>query len=710
MILEVSFSSNKQDEPKFNYRISQGLVLGLALLVGFIIVTSFSIIWFEGKPILNEMSLDAQTKLGQNISIAMERELEEVKGISSTIAAAAMGLPADDRLALIPKIVPQMLQNKDEITILAGGGVWPEPDVFEKGVGRNSFFWALNENEIFEQIDDYNSQSGPGYHREEWYVPARVLSTSSVYWSKSYTDPYSLQPMVTCTTPMRDMAGEFKGVSTIDLKLDGVSGLLRQFIAGFDAYAFIVDRNNRFIVFPTLGIDLSSARAYRGNSGFEYLHDLVKVYPAFELISERLEGLDKRLYSELANEKPDYKTLVNRLVEGSYQISLDEARRLVAYQWHGENTQGHFPTPLDIFDIPNDILLRGGATAFVYQMPTTDWRIITVFERKAYGAISDVVSQKLVGAILVSSLVFGVCAFVLLKIFVINRIFNMVSMLRSVVKNKDEKSIGLEYKNNDELGLLAYWFNYRTKQLEEAFHKVKKINKRKSEFLGGISQELRKPVMDIIGFNRRLIIKAGGDLDEENYQTLLDIQKSSNRMLTLIDDVFEVSQLEAGAVSLKFQWESVNLLLDDACSQVTGQVADADLDFRVQSLVNDIRICVDRQKVIQALLHLLANALEATEKGEIVIEAGHEQMGDEDAISFAVKDTGAGIPDETKYRMYKQLIQIEEYSGQDRGIGLGLYLVREIITLHRGAMFLESVVGKGSTFKIVLPVKSRDHK
>lgn len=677
-------------------------MVGLVLLIVLIISASFSVIWLEGRPQLMALSLDSQIKLGQNISLALEREMQEVKGVSRSIAASVAALPRDSISDVVPKIVPVMLQPRGDTDIYAGGGVWPEPYAFDSEMGRNSYFWAQNPAGVLEFFNDYNLPQGPGYHGEEWYVPARVLE-KDVYWSKSYTDPYSLQPMVTCTAPMiRD--GEFIGVATVDLKLDGVAQVLNQIISGLDAYVFVVDRNNRFIVFPILGFDASRTQVYSGNSAFEYLDDLVRGYPTFKTILDRLDRLDSTLFKSMSQQKPEYLGLVNRLEQGSYQIGQAEAERLVGHHWLSEKSNSTNPRPLDTFDILDDMLLGGHATGFIYQMTSTNWRIVTVFERKAYGAISDLVSQKLFGAILISSVIFGILAMIFLKIGVIDRITRMVALLSDAAQSKGGKNIKLEYERNDELGLLAHWFNHRTDQLETAIKTSARANRAKTDFLTAMSQELRTPINSIIGFNRRLIVKLGGDLEEHNYKTLVGVQRSAHHLLALIEDILEVSELEAGKVKLKFDWESVNLLLDDAYSQMAGQIADANLDFEIVPLKDDIRIYADRQKIIQVLLHLLANSVQATKQGSVTLKAEVTDLTEHDAVAFSVIDTGVGLTNDEKHRIYRQFTQVDEHGGIEKGMGLGLYLIREITSLHKGAVFFESVQNVGSTFKVLIPV------
>jgi len=100
-----------------------------------------------------------------------------------------------------------------------------------------------------EYFDEYNDPAGPGYHREEWYVPARYQSPGRCYWSRSYQDPYTNEPMVTCTVAMREN-DVFTGVSTVDLRLAGLQQFVAERGAALHGYAMVVDRNGVFITLP----------------------------------------------------------------------------------------------------------------------------------------------------------------------------------------------------------------------------------------------------------------------------------------------------------------------------------------------------------------------------------------------------------------------------------------------------------------------------
>ena len=117
------------------------------------------------------------------------------------------------------------------------------------GVERKSYFWGRADNGQLNFFDGYNTPEGNGYHNEEWYVPARFLKPGSCYWSRSYVDPYSKEPMVTCTKTLHK-DGQYIGATTIDMKLDGFNAFFEAESSKIGGYIFLVDQNNKFISYP----------------------------------------------------------------------------------------------------------------------------------------------------------------------------------------------------------------------------------------------------------------------------------------------------------------------------------------------------------------------------------------------------------------------------------------------------------------------------
>ena len=187
----------------------------------------------------------------QNLQSEIIKRTEKAEVLVKLLADLAAQMAQDPEG--IHSLVPGLIRQHDPEQVIAGGGVWPEPNQFDPSKERNSFFWARDEQGTLQFLDDYNDPESTGYHHEEWYVPARHLQPGRLYWSKSYTDPYSEQAMVTVTAAM-ESRGEFIGVATIDLKLEGLQQILYEATKTFGGYAFAVDKHGHFMSFPDVAL------------------------------------------------------------------------------------------------------------------------------------------------------------------------------------------------------------------------------------------------------------------------------------------------------------------------------------------------------------------------------------------------------------------------------------------------------------------------
>ncbi|MBI5041747.1 MAG: hypothetical protein HZB57_11285, partial [Gammaproteobacteria bacterium] len=196
----------------FQFKIPAVLVGAFLLVLGAILLV-FSTL---GKQMLEEHAWREVVLSGRGIVWQLGQRVAHAESLVTALSHLGKALPRD--AALTQALVRQVMDSEGSEAFIAGGGLWPEPYRFQAGRERRSFFWGRDAAGTLQYYDGYNDPQGPGYHHEEWYVPARHLGPGGLFWSKSYMDPYSYQPMVTVTAPMyRDES--FYGVTTIDLKL-----------------------------------------------------------------------------------------------------------------------------------------------------------------------------------------------------------------------------------------------------------------------------------------------------------------------------------------------------------------------------------------------------------------------------------------------------------------------------------------------------------
>jgi signal transduction histidine kinase len=226
-------------------------------------------------------------------------------------------------------------------------------------------------------------------------------------------------------------------------------------------------------------------------------------------------------------------------------------------------------------------------------------------------------------------------------------------------------------------------------------------NRHKSEFLANMSHELRTPLNAVIGFSEVLLERMFGELNDKQAEYLQDILSSGRHLLSLINDILDLSKIEAGRMELELGRFDVPLALDNALTLVreragrNGIALELVIDPGVGALV------ADERKVKQVLVNLLSNAVKFTrEGGTVSVRAARLDGG----VEIAVSDTGIGIAPEDQGLIFEEFRQVgTDYARKREGTGLGLALSRRLVELHGGKIRVESELGRGSTFTFNIP-------
>jgi signal transduction histidine kinase len=256
--------------------------------------------------------------------------------------------------------------------------------------------------------------------------------------------------------------------------------------------------------------------------------------------------------------------------------------------------------------------------------------------------------------------------------------------------------------NRDELGALAVNLNRMNDELARLYGQIEAASRHKSEFLANMSHELRTPLNAIIGFSEVLTERMFGELNDKQDEYLKDIYASGQHLLSLINDILDLSKIEAGRMELEVSDFDLPAAIDNALTLIRERASRHGIGLHHEIDPRLGRIKGDERKLKQVLLNLLSNAIKFTpEGGRIDVRAALV----DGMAEVAVADTGVGIAPEDQDAVFEEFRQVGTAAKKVEGTGLGLTLSRKFVELHGGRIWVKSQVGSGSTFTFTIPVR-----
>lgn len=249
----------------------------------------------------------------------------------------------------------------------------------------------------------------------------------------------------------------------------------------------------------------------------------------------------------------------------------------------------------------------------------------------------------------------------------------------------------------------------KKQELELANIELQEANRMKSQFLANVSHELRTPLNSIIGFSELLLERAFGDLNERQAQYVEYVHSSGGHLLQLINNILDLSKIEAGRMELSPEEISIMEVLGEILGIIRPLAHEKKITIESKTVPASPKLYADKAKFKQIMMNLLSNAVKFNTVGgkitvdwDIVEEPNGMKM--ERFLVFMIKDTGIGIKESDKEKLFKEFEQIDSSITREYGgTGLGLVLTKRLVELHNGEIWVESEPGKGSVFSIKLP-------
>jgi signal transduction histidine kinase/CheY-like chemotaxis protein len=243
------------------------------------------------------------------------------------------------------------------------------------------------------------------------------------------------------------------------------------------------------------------------------------------------------------------------------------------------------------------------------------------------------------------------------------------------------------------------------RELKEQSAELELASRHKSEFLASMSHELRTPLNAVLGFSEVLLERMFGDINERQEEYLRDIHGSGKHLLELLNEILDLSKVEAGRMELEYSTFVLHSLLDDAASMLRERAALHGIEIGIDVGDDVGQVYSDQLRLRQVLLNLITNAVKFTgDGGSVSVRA----VRDGAEVLVTVTDTGVGVPEADRERIFESFQQGGRGASREEGTGLGLTLSRRIVELLGGRMWLESEVDRGSTFGFSLPARRRD--
>ncbi|BAJ02488.1 PAS domain-containing protein [Shewanella violacea] len=445
---QPSYKTHWLNSLPFKFSIIQFFIVGL------IITSSIWLILSIEKKHHQETQLSLSQNLGLTIVAQLQQTTSKIEALAASMAS--IGVTYAHSPSQLQQIIPALLNTDGQQSLIAGGGIWPEPGAFDASKLRDSYFWSRDEQGHFDLVNGYNNASGSGYHSEIWYQPTRFFPVGTTYWSDAYIDPYTHEAMITASVPMW-LEHQFIGVSTVDLALSSLKSFFNK-LELHQAYLFALDSNNNLLAHPSDSEEQGSS-PYLSHPFAQFTQD----HPAYVSLLTEIDKIDAQFLKQAGSSITQDPSQLNVLLNS---LDVSKRERLSALINANARQISSNSERTTSFVLDQDPLLKEPVLVSVFHMPRTYWKIILVTPLSEIGSKEHAIAAKIGIFLLLTQLIALVVLFIFQHRLFIKPISKMVESLQGGNIAKLELTAN---RRQDEIGKLAKAFISRSHQLEIAY-------------------------------------------------------------------------------------------------------------------------------------------------------------------------------------------------------------------------------------------------